>query len=144
MEKINIDFLDGCSYSMLINGTEFVDLTPLQQRELCHRIIDSKEVLHSTLTYFLESYYECDAKTLPEEYDNHSEDIFDRVNIDAIHTKTREELKKECNACVDAKDCEEATLQGLVEKFAEGCGNLKDLGQCETCGSYNYNYIITI
>lgn len=53
--KINmkIKLLDGCSYSLEIDGTEFIELTPEKQQEVCHKLID--KVSESTLQKFIES-----------------------------------------------------------------------------------------
>ena len=52
--KINmkIELLDSCSYSMEIDGTEFVKLTPEKQQEVCHKLVN--KVSKSTLQILIE------------------------------------------------------------------------------------------
>lgn len=84
-KPITIDYLDGCGYSMEINGVEFSELNNEDKKEVCHRIISHSDISEATMQRFIETFLECDANIEP-----------------------------------------------------------KDLGYCEDCGSYNYEYIINI
>lgn len=146
MSNFKIDYLDGCNYSMDINGTEFVDLSRTQQQELCHKIIDSDNILKRILVDFMEGYLECDCNNLPEEYKKTlpNDDYYNDINIDKIYAKDINVLKTECNTYIDNKDCSEATLQELVAHYAETCGKEYDLGHCSTCGSWNFKYVAEV
>ena len=130
---MKIDYLNGCSYSMTVDGIEFVDLSEEKQKEVCHRIIGDNKCDFFTMKKFYEYYYECD-KDL--EFDDEEE-----TNIDVMDDN---KLKKLCNSSIDSEECSEATLQTLVECFMERNGRYKHLGYCNTCGSQNDNYTIEI
>lgn len=49
---MNIEYQEGCSYSMEIDGTQFVELTEEQQKEVCHKLIDIAD------TYCLQRFIE--------------------------------------------------------------------------------------
>ena len=53
---MKIEFLDGCTYSMEVDGTEFVDLSTEKQREVCHKLIDkvSPDILQRFMEYACE------------------------------------------------------------------------------------------
>lgn len=145
MDKITIKYLEGCGYSMEINGTEFVDLSVAEQREVCQRIISNDMTSHDMLVSFIETYFECDAEIVPNEYKCINEDEpFPCVNRQNIECKAKETLQNECIQCLESEDCSEATMQWLIERFTETYGKTKHLGYCTTCGSYNYEYSITI
>lgn len=125
---MKIVYLNGCNYSMEIDGTEFVDLSKEEQREVCSRIIDSGKCSSSSLRKFYDYYMEGDkGEDIEEESFN---------NID--------ELEEQCKAILYQTDCSECTMQTLIENFVEDKGVSKDLGYCETCGSYNEEYTIII
>lgn len=125
---MKIVYLNGCNYSMEIDGTEFVDLSKEEQREVCSRIIDSGKCSSSSLRKFYTYYMEGDK----------GEDI------EEVSFKSIAELEEQCKAILYQTDCSECTMQTLVESFLEDKGCYKDLGYCETCGSYNEEYTISI
>lgn len=125
---MKIVYLNGCNYSMEIDGTEFVDLSKEEQREVCSRIIDSGKCSSSSLRKFYTYYMECDK----------GEDI------EEVSFKSIAELEEQSKAILYQTDCSECTMQTLVESFLEDKGCYKDLGYCETCGSYNEEYTISI
>lgn len=51
-----IKLLEGCSYSMEINGKEFVDLSKEEARKICHKLIDNKLCDTSILQKFIEDF----------------------------------------------------------------------------------------
>lgn len=125
---MKIVYLNGCNYSMEIDGTEFVDLSREEQREVCSRIIDSDKCSSSSLRKFYDYYMEGDRD------EDTSEVSFNNIA----------DLEEQCKAILYQTDCSECTMQTLVESFAEDKGTSKDLGYCDTCGSYNEEYTIEI
>ena len=125
---MKIVYLNGCNYSMEIDGTEFVDLSKDEQMEVCNRIIDSGKCSSSSLRKFYNYYMEGDKG------ENIEEEVFNNIA----------ELEEQCKAILYQADCSECTMQTLVESFVEDKGCYKDLGYCETCGSYNEEYAISI
>ena len=64
---MKIVYLNGCNYSMEIDGTEFVDLSKVEQMEVCNRIIDSGKCSSSSLRKFYTYYMEGDKGEYIEE-----------------------------------------------------------------------------
>lgn len=57
-EPITIKLLDGCNYSLEINGEEFVTLPTKQQKELCHKLIDNENITEYVMQRFIELFME--------------------------------------------------------------------------------------
>lgn len=131
--KYNIIYLNGCNYSLEVNGNEFACIPKDMQKEICHAVINNCNCGVFTMKKFYEYYYECD-KDL--EFDEDEEAKLEAMDYD--------ELKKLCNSSIDTDECSESTMQKLIECFAENNGTCKDLGYCDTCGSYNDEYSIKI
>lgn len=55
-----------------------------------------------------------------------------------------EEQKQLSHYIIDQKDISQSTLQRLIEDYMETNGEMKDLGFCDECGSYNEEYTLTI
>lgn len=109
---------------MEIDGVEFIDLAKETQQMVCHKIINNESCNISLMKKFVDDYNECDVGVETTEYTS--------FNL--------EEMRNLCNHIIDSKDCSESTMQTLVSDFMETNGKCKDLGHCETCGSYNYEY----
>ena len=133
MKEFKISYLNGCTYSMEVNGTEFVDLDNKTQKELCLKIFNDDNCTVLTMVDFIGTYFECDKGLDLNENDDKK---FKEMPYD--------NLKKQCIECLNGDDCSEATMQEMVERFIENVGEYTDLGHCETCGSYNskYDYVV--
>lgn len=129
MEEFKISYLNGCTYSMDVNNTEFVDLDKDTQKELCFKIFNNEDCSFLSMVAFIETYLEVE---LDENDDKKYKDM------------SYDDLKKLCVKYLNTEDCSEATMQEMVERFIENNGEYTDLGYCETCGSYNsrYDYVV--
>lgn len=133
MKEFKISYLNGCTYSMEVNGTEFVDLDKEAQKELCLKIFNNDDCSFLTMVDFIETYLECDKGLDLDENDDKK-----------YKEMTYDDLKNQCVEYLNTDVCSEATMQELVERFIENNGEYTDLGHCETCGSYNskYDYVV--
>lgn len=132
-QKYNIVYLNGCNYSLEVNGNEFACIPKDIQKDICHTVIRNGNCGVFTMRKFYECYYECD-KDL--EFDKEEEARLEAIDYD--------ELKELCDVSIDTDECSVSTMQTLLECFVENNGKYKDLGYCETCGSYNDEYSIKI
>lgn len=57
-KKMKIVYLNGCTYSLEVDGTEFVSLSKEKQTEVCKRIIDSGKCSVSSMQSFVEQFVE--------------------------------------------------------------------------------------
>lgn len=124
---MEISYLNGCNYSLEVDGEEFAFLPKEHQREVCSRVLKSGKCSSSSLKKFYIYYVSCDKG---EEID---EDTIDNSKIEEL-----------CHDIPYQEDCSEATMQSFIENFVEEQGKFKDLGYCDTCGSYNEMYTIKI
>lgn len=131
---IKIIYLNGCGYSMLINDIEFVDLSREDQESLCSNIIKNSRCSKRAKEQLIISHIEADNGL---EFDEE-----DQAFIDKLYETGK--LDEECLGIITKCDCSSATLQQFVEIFAEECGESNDLGYCEDCGSWNYEYTVII
>lgn len=134
MKEYKIVYLYGCSYSLEINGTEFVDLSREEQENICHTIIDDSRFAKPLKDRFVMAYVEGDSGL---EFGKEDQDYVDRLYNDG-------KLDEECHAIINEHKCSESTMQQLVDSFAEFCGECEDFGYCDECGSFNYQYTIAI
>lgn len=56
---------------------------------------------------------------------------------------TNEEIKASIRAILDQEE-DLATLQGILKLLIESQGKYKDLGHCEECGDWIFNYTLEI
>lgn len=55
---MKIVLIDGCGYSLEVDGKEFIDLTAEEQIKVCEKILNSKLCTESTRQSFVEQFVE--------------------------------------------------------------------------------------
>lgn len=149
---MNLRYTDGCictSYD--INGTEFMDLTINQQRELAIKLINYTNNVQVFVDIYSESIENIAYAELCKMSDEQLKEAYTKFDDDIMEFKnnwTDDDKKKYCISYITDYDIEDSNAswlyQHIFEEVLEADGNYKDHGYCDCCGDHIREYTLTI
>jgi hypothetical protein len=140
---LKYEYVDGCGFSLNVNGVESVDMEAEELRGYIERLVgldnDFEGLKKTYLTvseimFYLHEYD--DEKDTVEFWEKFEEDNIDKdESLESIKAKLLVKIKEE-----DDWSCLQTVFKDLMERV----GEYKDLGYCETCGSYSVKYTLEL
>ena len=146
---MKLRYTDGCTCtSYNVDGTEFIDLSIEQQRELTIKLINytnSSQVFTNIYSFALEDtdeLYEMSEEQIKEFYDS----LYNKINKFKI--LPIEEQKKICVDYIEQYNIEDSNAnwlyQHVFEQVLEADGKYKFVGHCDCCGDSIREYTLKI